>query len=139
MLTERTGETSCNKPSEQSFQILLFMSVCLLPCTCVCVSLQDPPYKLQCGNTRHFSESGLQLFASSLFHIIFEFCSFFGSIVHQLAHSGFQLQVRPVLIFCSAVFPFVLARNSVWMVLSHNLPGGLINSPLLRFHLHCLP
>lgn len=39
-------------------------------------------------------------------------------------------------LFFSISFPH--ARNSVWMALSHNLPGGLINSPLLQFHLHCL-
>lgn len=41
-----------------------------------------------------------------------------------------------IFLFCS--ISFLHARNSVWMALLHNLPGGLINNLLLRFDLQSL-
>ena len=77
------------------------------------------------GNTSQVSGACSQLSASSLFCIIFGFYSFSLLMLATPDSSCRLCQLS----FCPAVFPFVHARNSAWMDLSHNLPGGLINSP----------
>ena len=77
------------------------------------------------GNTSQVSGACSQLSASSLFCIIFGFYSFSLLMLATPDSSCRLCQLS----FCPVVFPFVHARNSAWMDLSHNLPGGLINSP----------
>ena len=133
MLTEIVGETAWNKPSEKIYVYLLcklilsdvmFITVCV--CVCVCLSVfLFKTHLVMYGNTSQVSGACLQLSASSLFCIIFGFYSFSLLMLATPDSSCRSCQLS----FCPAVFPFVHARNSAWMDLSHNLPGGLINSP----------
>lgn len=124
---------------------LYSLALCVCMCVCVyvyvCLSLQSPPCKLMCGSTSHFSGACLQLSASRLFFIIFGFYSFLKALsisLLMLAHSGFQLQVMPVLFFVLQYF--LLSMPGIQFGWTFHIPclGGLINSPLPRFHLHCL-